>query len=132
MSKTQTLKQKSKNPRSKILPFPFLENTVYSLSVSDFEKSWPDTLMACLEVARHHCSFKVNRASKTFEFTLNGNEIELPLVFDRLDPSLLDSVQFLADIEISRLKQEEKINRRRAALEKLDRLDPSLRKDLGL
>ena len=52
---------------------------------------------------------------------------ELALQFDAQQ-----TLDVLAADEIQEMEAREKIDRKRKALEKLDRIDPQLRKDLGL
>lgn len=115
--------------------FPFLAGGVWSVSSRDLQDNWPSILMPALAVVARVSAVEVNAPRKTFEFEFYGHRHSLPYALADSPQMLVDAQQtldVLAADEIQDMEAREKIERRRKALEKLDRIDPQLRKDLGL
>ena len=115
--------------------FPFLSGGVWNVSSKDLQDNWPSILMAALSVVTRVSTVEVNAPRKTFEFEFYGHRHSLPYALADSPQMLVDAQQtldVLAADEIQEMEAREKVDRKRKALEKLDRIDPQLRKDLGL
>lgn len=115
--------------------FPFLAGGVWDVSSQDLQDNWPSILMPALAVVARVSTVEVNAPRKTFEFEFYGHRHSLPYALADSPQMLVDAKQtldVLAADEIQEMEAREKIDRKRKALEKLDRIDPQLRKDLGL
>lgn len=115
--------------------FPFLAGGVWNVSSQDLQDNWPSILMPALAVVARVSAVEVNASRKTFEFEFYGHRHSLPYALADSPQMLVDAKQtldVLAADEIQEMEAREKIDRKRKALEKLDRIDPQLRKDLGL
>ena len=115
--------------------FPFLAGGVWNVSSQDLQDNWPSILMPALAVVARVSAVEVNAPRKTFEFEFYGHHHSLPYALADSPQMLVDAQQtldVLAADEIQEMEDPQKIYRKRKALEKLDRIDPQLRKDLGL
>jgi hypothetical protein len=115
--------------------FPFLAGGVWNVSSRDLQDNWPSILMPALAVVARVSAVEVNVPRKTFEFEFYGHRHSLPYALADSPQMLVDAQQtldVLAADEIQEMEAREKIDRKRKALERIDSIDPQLRKDLGL
>lgn len=115
--------------------FPFLAGGVWNVSSQDLQDNWPSILMPALAVVARVSAVEVNAPRKTFEFEFYGHRHSLPYALADSPQMLVDAQQtldVLAADEIQEMEAREKIDRKRKALERIDSIDPQLRKDLGL
>lgn len=115
--------------------FPFLAGGVWNVSSQDLQDNWPSILMPALAVVARVSAVEVNAPRKTFEFEFYGHRHSLPYALADSPQMLVDAQQtldVLAADEIQEREAREKIDRKRKALERIDSIDPQLRKDLGL
>jgi hypothetical protein len=115
--------------------FPFLAGGVWNVSSRDLQDNWPSILMPALAVVARVSAVEVNAPRKTFEFEFYGHRHSLPYALADSPQMLVDAQQtldVLAADEIQEMEAREKIDRKRKALERIDSIDPQLRKDLGL